>query len=359
LLSKFTHVALDRLAWSAARSAVDAVRFQPAHTKLLMACSAGQADGPQRWVSGAAAVLARPRVARLLDLPHLGVRAVAGLAARWFGPTASALVRFASGAAAAAADRLSAVALESVLRARAHPGLLVPHAHDAAVLAVDMRSFSQLTLALDDTPYLAGLLEEYLTALTGVVERHRGLVFQYTGDGLLALFIAELAGGRPGAMLDRLVNEMCPQLHREFDDLHERWRADWQAAGRPAVAVGLGAGLSYGRVTMGYIGAYGKKQFAALGEPVNLAALLCADAEGAPQAGGAPLHGFFPPLIAWREPRAEWRPTRSDASRITGATSPRPGPAPPATRPRTSAGRGCASTSTQLKEHATELHGGF
>src|SRR5207249_3051467 len=190
LLSKFTHVALDRLAWSAARSAVDAVRFQPAHTKLLMACSASQADGPQRWVSGAAAVLARPRVARLLDLPHLGVRAVAG-----------------------------------------------------------------------------------------VVERHRGLVFQYTGDGLLALFIAELAGGRPGAMLDRLVNEMCPLLHREFDALHERWRADWQAAGRPAAEVGLGAGLSFGRVTMGYIGAYGKKQFAALGEPVNLAALLCADAE--------------------------------------------------------------------------------
>jgi class 3 adenylate cyclase len=30
---------------------------------------------------------------------------------------------------------------------------------------------------------------------------------------------------------------------------------------------------------MGYIGAYGKKQFSALGEPVNLAALLCADAE--------------------------------------------------------------------------------
>jgi len=75
------------------------------------------------------------------------------------------------------------------------------------------------------------------------------------------------------------VNEMCPQLHREFDALHERWRADWQAAGRPAVAVGLGAGLSFGRVTMGYIGAYGKKQFSALGEPVNLAALLCADAE--------------------------------------------------------------------------------
>ena len=96
---------------------------------------------------------------------------------------------------------------------------------------------------------------------------------------MLALFIAELAGGPPGRMLDRLVNEMCPVLHREFDALRERWRAEWQAAGRPQVAVGLGAGLSFGRVTMGYIGPYGKKQFGALGEPVNLAAILCAEAE--------------------------------------------------------------------------------
>jgi len=104
LLSKFTDMALDGLTWTAARSAVDAVRFQPAHTKLLMACGASQADAPQRWVGGVAALLARPRVARWLDLPHRGVRAVAGLAARWLGPTASALVRFSSGAAAAAAE---------------------------------------------------------------------------------------------------------------------------------------------------------------------------------------------------------------------------------------------------------------
>src|SRR5439155_1376443 len=90
LLRKFTDMALDGLTWTAARSAVDAVRFQPAHTKLLMACGASQADAPQRWVGGVAALLARPRVARWLDLPHRGVRAVAGLAARWLGPTGPA-----------------------------------------------------------------------------------------------------------------------------------------------------------------------------------------------------------------------------------------------------------------------------
>ena len=275
-LRKIADMALGGLAWSVARSAVDAARYQPAQTQLLLACGASQADGPQHWLGGTAAPPAWTRVARCLDLPQRGVRALAGLAARCFGPIASALVRISSGTAA---DRLSTVTLERGLRPRAQPALLVPHAHDAAVLAVDMRGFSQLTLALDDTPYLADLLEEYLTVLTAVVEGHRGIVFHYMGDGLLAIFIAELAGDRPGAMLDRLVNEMCPQLHREFDALHERWRAQWKAAGRPVVPVGLGAGLSFGRVAMGYIGAYGKKQFGALGEPVNLAALLCAEAE--------------------------------------------------------------------------------
>ena len=316
LLNKVANMALDGLAWAAARRAVDAVRYQPAHTKLLMACGARQADGPRRAVDGFMEILAQPRVARWLDLPHRGVRTLAWVAARWFGPTGSTVVRFSSGVVAEAADRLSAGTVERVLRARAHPGLLVPHAHDAAVLAVDMRGFTQLTHALEDTRYLADLLEQYLTVLTEVVERHRGVVFQYTGDGLLALFIPELAGGRPDAMLDRLVNEMCPLLHREFDALHARWRAEWQASGRLSALVGLGAGLSFGRVTMGYMGPYGKKQFGAVGEPVNLAALLCAEAEAGTvliDHGSFALAGFEPPTTRTLRLRSRKLRQRLDA----------------------------------------------
>jgi hypothetical protein len=151
LFHKVVDMALDGLAWAAARRAVDAVRYQPAHMKLLMACGASQADGPRRLVDGFTEILAQPRVARWLDLPHRGVRTLAWVAARWFGPTGSTVVRFSSGVVAEAADRLSAGTVERVLRARAHPGLLVPHVHDAAVLAVDMRGFTQLTHALEDT----------------------------------------------------------------------------------------------------------------------------------------------------------------------------------------------------------------
>jgi class 3 adenylate cyclase len=269
---------LDTLAWSAARGAVDAVRYQPRHLELVLACGASQPEVSRslaRWLADARG---RPAVIELSRFPHAVVRAVAARAATWFGPTASALVRWFSGAAAAVADRAGAVTIERPLRARAHPGLLVPHPHAVAVLAADMRGFTRLMRALDDTQYLAALVEEYLTALTGVVERHRGVVFQYTGDGLLALFLPELAGVDDAAMLDRLVYQTGPTLHGIFDGLYERWQSAWRESGRHGAEVGLGLGLSFGRATIGFLGPSGKKQFGVIGEPVNLAAFLCAEA---------------------------------------------------------------------------------
>src|SRR5207249_3793901 len=202
---------LDRVTWVAARGAVDAVRYQPRHLDLVVvACGTSQPElspSVARWL---VETRAQPAVVRASRLPHAAVRAIARQAARWFGPTGSALVRFFSGAIAAAADHAGSLAIETRLRARVHPGLLVPHPHAVAVLALDMRGFSKLTGALEDTQYLAQLIEVYLTELTEVVEHHRGVVFQYTGDGLLALFLPELAGVDGPALLDRLVNETSP-----------------------------------------------------------------------------------------------------------------------------------------------------
>jgi class 3 adenylate cyclase len=271
--------AADRVAWVTAREAVEAVRYQPPHLKMLLACGASQPDVPEAVARWLVETPARPAMRELSQLPHAAVRAIAARAAAWFGPTASAVVRFSSGATAAAADRMGAEPLERRMRASVHPGLLVPHPHDVAVLALDMRGFSELTRALDDTQYLTNLIEQYLSAMTRVVEEHRGVVFQYTGDGLLALFLPELAALPAPALFERLVHDTTRALHAEFDALHARWRAEWHASGRGTVPIGLGAGLSFGRVTMGFIGATGKKHIGALGEAVNVAALLCGEAE--------------------------------------------------------------------------------
>src|SRR5438874_917902 len=81
------------------------------------------------------------------------------------------------------------------------------------VLAVDMRGFSHLTQVLQDTQYLADLIGEYLTEMTEIIEGHRGIVFQYTGDGLLAIFLPELAGSDAAVMLERVVYDVGRALH--------------------------------------------------------------------------------------------------------------------------------------------------
>jgi class 3 adenylate cyclase len=269
----------DRVVWGLARGSVEAVRYRPNHLGLVMACGCFQPDAPSdvaRWVIS---IRARPVVRRVTDLPHAVVRIVSTWVARWLGPTASALLRWSSGALAGMADEVGASTVEHVFRARAHPGLLVPHPHAVAVLAVDMRGFSNLTVALNDTQYLTDLVGEYLTKLTAIVEGHRGVVFQYTGDGLLGLFLPELAGSTGSQLLRRLVTETCPELHDAFDDLRESWQSDWTERGLKRIEVGLGVGLSYGDATIGFMGPSGKKQFGVIGAPVNLAAFLCSEAE--------------------------------------------------------------------------------
>jgi class 3 adenylate cyclase len=318
---------VDQLSWNGARAAVDAVRYQPRQLDLVLACGARQPDVPEPVVRWLVDARNRPSLRSASALPHALVRLIAAEAARWLGPTASAVVRWGSGAAAAAADYAGASTLQQPFRARAHPGMLVPHPHLVAVLALDMRGFSHLTGVLHDTQYLADLIGEYLSAMTEVIERHRGVVFQYTGDGLLALFLPELAGTDAAAMLDRLVQNAARELHGQFDALNERWRADWKTSGRAGAAIGLGIGVSFGRATIGLLGPSGKKQFGVIGEPVNQAAFLCSQApaghvlverDAFVRAGGAP------PAEPIMRLRSKKRHQRIDAIRYRyGAAAPR------------------------------------
>jgi len=103
-----------------------------------------------RWL---VETLAQSRRRTRVAVPHAMVRTLARQAARCFARRprrSSVLLR----RARRAADHAGSLAVERRLVARVHPGLLVPHLHFVAVLAVDMRGFSKLTGALEDTQYL-------------------------------------------------------------------------------------------------------------------------------------------------------------------------------------------------------------
>jgi class 3 adenylate cyclase len=185
--------------------------------------------------------------------------------------------------------RLSSVLMTAAAQARsalarvgtpAWPGagMLIPQPRGVAVLVIDMRGFSKLTKWLDDPQYLSRIINEYLSAMTGIVERDHGIVFQYTGDGLLGLFIPELSRADPAALVENLASVTAPDMHRAFDEMLGRWRADWTRQGRENVEVGLGVGISYGRAALGLLGPDHKQYFGVIGAPVNLAAYLCSQA---------------------------------------------------------------------------------
>jgi len=330
-LSERVRRRLDVLTWSAVRGAVDAVRYQPPHLELVIACGVSQPEIPPRLGRWAAELSTR-RAAGSPGVPH-ALRRAGGWVTRALGPVPSVLVRWLSGALVVAADHAGAAAIEGPLHARAHPGLLVPHPHVVLVVVIDMRGFSNLTVALDDTQYLADLLGEYLRELTEVVERHRGIVFQYTGDGLLALFLPELTGLSDGQLLERVVHELCPALHRAFDGLHERWRSEWQAGGRDGAEIGLGVGLSFGDATIGFLGPSGKKHFGVIGAPVNLAAFLCSEAEAGValvDRGSFARAGATPPQAKIVRLRSKKLRRRIEALRLRYGTAPaRLTPPPP------------------------------
>src|SRR2546425_12871325 len=126
---------LARVTWVAARGAVDAVRYQPRHLDLVVACGTSQPEvspSVARWL---VETRAQPTVVHVSRLPHAAVRALARQAARWFGPTASAVVRFFSGALAAPAAPAGSPPGQRRPAARVHPGLPVPHPHLPARLA--------------------------------------------------------------------------------------------------------------------------------------------------------------------------------------------------------------------------------
>ena len=290
---------LDATAWSVSNRFVHAVRYRPAPVGPWATPGRDLEPGPDGAIDAAPRGGLEVASRGGLDSGTLDAEVAASEApaevARWAGQAQAA--QLLSAAVFSAIDQAGALIVRRKIEPGRRPGVLVPHPHAVAVLVVDMRGFSRLTERLDDTQYVAEIVDEYLTEMTDAVERDRGVVFQYTGDGLLALFLPELARSEPDVLLERLCTKTSAEMHARFEKLRARWAADWQRDGRTGSDVGLGIGVSYGPATIGLLGPSGKKYFGIVGGPVNLAAYLCsqarpgtvlADARSFERAGGAP-----------------------------------------------------------------------
>lgn len=138
----------------------------------------------------------------------------------------------------------------------------------ATVLFADIRGFTRMAqrLASDDT---MALLNEYFTSMGEAIFCEKGSVNLIVGDGLMAVFGMPTDGASHAEAAVRAAHAM----HRAAHQLSPRWE---RMAGAPLRIV---VAINTGDVVVGNIGDPRHMQFTVLGDVVNVAARLEAEAK--------------------------------------------------------------------------------
>jgi len=136
-------------------------------------------------------------------------------------------------------------------------------AREAAAMFIDLRGFTRLTGMLTPKELLA-LVGEFQRIAVPIIQRHRGAIITYLGDGIMVAFGAVRA--TPTYAADAL---RCAEA---LVDAAGRWLEESCTRGDCSPEIGIG--VDVGTVICGTIGEEGKLEYAVLGEPVNHAAKL-------------------------------------------------------------------------------------
>ena len=140
-----------------------------------------------------------------------------------------------------------------------------------AVLFGDIRGFTALAEEMrpDD---LARLLSSYYRVMVEIVFRHGGTLDKFIGDAVMAQWGAPIATPSDADSALNAAREMA----RGLADLNVRLRMERGSAECPVLEMGFG--LNYGESFAGYVGAERRLEYTVIGDTVNTASRLCAEA---------------------------------------------------------------------------------
>lgn len=173
---------------------------------------------------------------------------------------------------AALRDYISDRAWQSI-SSSASPDVPPPPAREVlTILITDIAGFVRLSEQIEPGPLLADL-SVYIASVTQAVHRGEGQVDKYLGDGVLAFFKS------PGAAV-----QAAYDIQREVAAFNARQRSQR----RPEFRTRLG--LATGPVVLASIGSAGRREFTLIGDRVNVAARLQAE---------APLDGVLMDARTW------------------------------------------------------------
>jgi adenylate cyclase len=140
------------------------------------------------------------------------------------------------------------------------PSLLEGHEREVTILVSDMRGFSRMAEKLGPRE-TCHLMNDVLERLTFQIQEHGGVIVDYIGDGIMAMWNAPVAQADHCARACRAALAM----QGEMTGLNEKWRS------RINGTLGLGIGINTGPALVGNTGCPRKFKYGPLGHAVNLA----------------------------------------------------------------------------------------
>jgi adenylate cyclase len=137
----------------------------------------------------------------------------------------------------------------------------------ATILFADIRGFTRMSEHMEPQR-IVELLNEYFSEMTDLIFDNGGTLDKYLGDGIMALFGAPL----PKPDDARRSVKTAAEMQRALAQLNRQW----EARGQQPLKIGIG--VNTGPVTAGNIGSSKRMDYTVIGDAVNLASRLCANA---------------------------------------------------------------------------------
>jgi len=137
------------------------------------------------------------------------------------------------------------------------------------ILFSDIRGFTRMSEHMEPHAVVE-LLNEYFSEMTDIISDSDGTLDKYLGDGIMAVYGAPIA--KPDHALRATKTAM--EMQRALAALNH----DWENRGQSPLRMGVG--VNTGPVTAGNIGSSKRMDYTVIGDAVNLASRLCANAAG-------------------------------------------------------------------------------
>ncbi len=146
---------------------------------------------------------------------------------------------------------------------------LRPQSLTATILFTDLAGFTTVSEKMEPA-FMMNWLNEYMEVMTEEILKCGGVLNEYTGDGIMAIFGIPVPRTSAGQIRDDAVQavEAALGMGRALAELNVRWRE----AGKPTAEMRVG--IFTGAVVTGSLGSRERLKFTVVGDSVNTASRL-------------------------------------------------------------------------------------